>query len=166
FGNLGRNAFIGPDFKNFDFSLAKDTKLNERLNMQFRADIFNLFNHANFSNPTLPNFLVNLENNGTVTPVPGDPKCNPALNPTFAGCRAVGPGFLPTTATPDVAIGYPFLGGGGPREMRHLVRIGLDEGRPCRGARDIRTAGGISLQPVEPVHEAERIRHHDIGDGE
>jgi hypothetical protein len=123
FGNLGRNAFIGPDFKNFDFSLAKDMKLNERLNMQFRADVFNLFNHANFSNPTLPNFLVNLENNGTVAPVPGDPKCNPALNPSFAGCRAVGPGFLPTTATPDVAIGYPFLGGGGSRDIQLALRF-------------------------------------------
>jgi outer membrane receptor protein involved in Fe transport len=120
FGNLGRNAFVGPDFKNFDFSLAKDTKLNERLNMQFRADIFNLFNHPNFSNPTLPNFLVNLENNGTVASVPGDPKC---AAPPFAGCRAVGPGFLPTIATPDVAIGYPFLGGGGSRDIQLALKF-------------------------------------------
>src|SRR5579864_8852999 len=126
FGNLGRNAFVGPDFKNFDFSLAKDTKLNERLNMQFRADVFNLFNHPNFSNPTLPNFLVNLENNGTVAPVPGDPKCavTPAnISANFAGCRAVGPGFLPTIATPDVAIGYPFLGGGGSRDIQLALKF-------------------------------------------
>ena len=126
FGNLGRNAFVGPDFKNFDFSLAKDTKLNERLNMQFRADVFNLFNHPNFSNPTLPNFLVNLENNGTVAPVLNDPKC--AVTPTniaanFPGCRAVGPGFLPTIATPDVAIGYPFLGGGGSRDIQLALKF-------------------------------------------
>ncbi|HMC29387.1 MAG TPA: TonB-dependent receptor, partial [Candidatus Angelobacter sp.] len=126
FGNLRRNAFIGPDFKNFDFALAKDTKLNERLTMQFRADIYNLFNHANFSNPTLPNFLVNLENNGTVAPLPGDAKC--AITPAniaanFKGCRAVGPGFLPTTATPDVAIGYPFLGGGGSRDIQLAVKF-------------------------------------------
>ncbi|HEV7673708.1 MAG TPA: TonB-dependent receptor [Candidatus Angelobacter sp.] len=123
FGNLGRNAFVGPDFKNFDFSLAKDTKLNERLNMQFRADIFNFFNHPNFSNPTLPNFLVNLENNGTVTPVPNDPKCLPANGPNFVGCRAVGVGFLPTIATPDVAIGYPFLGGGGSRDIQLALKF-------------------------------------------
>jgi outer membrane receptor protein involved in Fe transport len=126
FGNLGRNAFVGPDFKNFDFSLAKDTRLNERLNMQFRADIFNLFNHANFSNPTLPNFLVNLENNGTVAPALNDPKC--AINAAniaakFPGCRAVGPGFLPTIATPDVAIGYPFLGGGGSRDIQLALKF-------------------------------------------
>jgi hypothetical protein len=123
FGNLRRNAFIGPDFKNFDFSLAKDTRLTERLKMQLRADVFNLFNHPNFSNPTLPNFLVNLENNGTVTPVPGDPKCALSNGPNFVGCRAVGPGFLPTTATPDVAIGYPFLGGGGSRDIQLAVKF-------------------------------------------
>ncbi len=122
FGNLRRNAFVGPDFRNFDFSLAKDTKLNDRLKMQLRADIFNLFNHANFSNPTLPNFLVNLETNGSVTPVAGDPKCAGAPSPT-SGCRAVGPGFLPTTATPDVAIGYPFLGGGGSRDIQLAVKF-------------------------------------------
>ncbi len=92
--------------------------------MQFRADVFNLFNHANFSNPTLPNFLVNLETNGTVATVQGDPKCDPTKNTAFpAGCRAVGPGFLPTTATPDVAIGYPFLGGGGSRDIQLALRF-------------------------------------------
>ncbi|MCU1254308.1 MAG: hypothetical protein JWM83_607, partial [Candidatus Angelobacter sp.] len=120
FGNLGRNAFVGPDFKNFDFSLAKDTKLNERLNMQFRADIFNFFNHPNFSNPTLPNFLVDLQTNGSVASVPGDPKCAAA---PFAGCRAFGQGLLPTNATPDVAIGYPFLGGGGSRDIQLAVKF-------------------------------------------
>jgi outer membrane receptor protein involved in Fe transport len=123
FGNLGRNAFVGPNFHNFDFSLAKDTKLGERVKMQFRVDFYNIFNHPNFSNPFLPNFLVNLENNGSVTPVAGDPKCAPANGPNFVGCRAVGVGFLPTTATPDVAIGYPFLGGGGSRNIQLGLRF-------------------------------------------
>jgi outer membrane receptor protein involved in Fe transport len=123
FGNLGRNAFVGPNFKNFDFGLAKDTKLNERLNMQFRVDVFNLFNHPNFSNPTLPNFLVDLETNGGVAPAPNDPKCDQTKNPSFAGCRAVGQGFLPTNATPDVAIGYPFLGGGGSRDIQLALKF-------------------------------------------
>ncbi|MBZ5532044.1 MAG: carboxypeptidase regulatory-like domain-containing protein [Acidobacteriia bacterium] len=123
FGNLGRNAFVGPDFKNFDFALAKDTKVGDKVNVQLRIDIFNIFNHPNFSNPTLPNFLVNLENNGSVAPAAGDPKCALANGPNFVGCRAVGPGFLPTTATPDVAIGYPFLGGGGPRDVQLAVKF-------------------------------------------
>lgn len=120
FGNLPRNAFVGPDFHNFDFALGKETKLGDRLNMQFRADFFNLFNHPNFSNPLLPNFSVNLETNGTVTPVAGDPKCKTA---PFTGCRAVGVGFLPTIATPDVGIGYPFLGGGGPRDIQLALKF-------------------------------------------
>jgi hypothetical protein len=90
--------------------------------MQLRVDFFNLFNHPNFSNPLLPNFLVDLEGNGGVAPVPGDAKCAVAPSPT-SGCRAVGQGFAATTATPDVAIGYPFLGGGGPRDIQLAVRF-------------------------------------------
>ncbi len=120
FGNLRRNAFVGPAFKNFDFSLVKNTKLSERANVQFRADVFNLFNHPNFSNPLLPNFIVDLETNDFVAPVPGDPKCAAA---PFTGCRAVGQGMLPINATPDVAIGNPFLGGGGSRNIQLGVRF-------------------------------------------
>jgi hypothetical protein len=53
FGNLGRNTITGPDFVNMDFSLLKDTRINERWTAQFRADIFDLFNHPNFGNPGL-----------------------------------------------------------------------------------------------------------------
>jgi hypothetical protein len=35
----------------------------------------------------------------------------------------VGPGFLPTIATPDVAIGYPFLGGGGSRDIQLALKF-------------------------------------------
>ena len=51
FGNLGRNTFLGPDWKNADLSIIKNTKVTERLNVQFRADTFDLFNHANFGQP-------------------------------------------------------------------------------------------------------------------
>jgi len=51
FGNLGRNAFIGPGFTDVDASIVKNTKLTERLNLQFRADAFDLFNHPNFAQP-------------------------------------------------------------------------------------------------------------------
>jgi hypothetical protein len=51
FGNLGRNAIIGPGFQNLDFSLIKTTKLTERVRAQFRADGFDVFNHPNFGQP-------------------------------------------------------------------------------------------------------------------
>jgi hypothetical protein len=53
FGNLGRNAIIGPGFSNVDFALAKNTKLTERMNLQVRADAFDALNHPNFNNPGL-----------------------------------------------------------------------------------------------------------------
>ncbi|HKE60329.1 MAG TPA: TonB-dependent receptor [Pyrinomonadaceae bacterium] len=51
FGNLGRNVVIGPEFSNTDFSVIKNTKLGEQVRMQFRAEFFDLFNHANFGQP-------------------------------------------------------------------------------------------------------------------
>jgi hypothetical protein len=50
-GNLSRNAFRGPAFKEVDLGLSKDTKVRERLTIQFRADAFNLFNRVNLFNP-------------------------------------------------------------------------------------------------------------------
>jgi len=51
FGNLGRNAYRGPFQQNWDFSLIKNFKFMERQNLRFTADFFNIWNHANFSNP-------------------------------------------------------------------------------------------------------------------
>jgi hypothetical protein len=52
FGNLGRNTFRGPRQQNWDFSLLKNFKLSERRSLRFTADFFNLWNHANFGNPS------------------------------------------------------------------------------------------------------------------
>ncbi len=55
FGNAGRNILDGPGYHNFNAALVKDTAINERLKLQFRAEAFNLFNHPNFNLPD--NFL-------------------------------------------------------------------------------------------------------------
>ena len=55
FGNAGRNILDGPGFQNVNASLVKNTALTERVNLQFRAEAFNLFNHPNFNLPD--NFL-------------------------------------------------------------------------------------------------------------
>lgn len=51
FGSLGRNVVIGPAFNNTDFSITKNTRLGDNLRLQFRAEFFDLFNHANFGQP-------------------------------------------------------------------------------------------------------------------
>jgi carboxypeptidase family protein len=50
-GSLGRNVVIGPTFNNVDLSIIKNTKVAERLHVQFRAEFFDVFNHANFGPP-------------------------------------------------------------------------------------------------------------------
>src|SRR5215472_9419940 len=56
YGNLGRNSFIGPGLATWDFSVFKNTRINERFNVQFRAELFNLLNRANFNTPNLITF--------------------------------------------------------------------------------------------------------------
>jgi hypothetical protein len=56
YGNLGRDTLIGPGLATWDFSAFKTTTLNERVALQFRAEIFNLLNHANFNTPNLITF--------------------------------------------------------------------------------------------------------------
>ena len=51
FGNLGRNTITGPNFKNVDFSVLKNTRITEAVRLQFRAEVFDIFNHANFGQP-------------------------------------------------------------------------------------------------------------------
>jgi hypothetical protein len=67
YGNLGRNTIIGPGIQNIDMALSKVFKPTERLNVTFRAEMFNIFNHANFG---LPN-TVALNSSGNPNPSAG-----------------------------------------------------------------------------------------------
>jgi hypothetical protein len=51
FGNLGRNAVAGPAFYNTDLSIVKTARLGAGAALQFRVDVFDLFNHPNFGPP-------------------------------------------------------------------------------------------------------------------
>jgi hypothetical protein len=69
-GNLGRNALIGPGLSNFDFSLSKNnyiTRFSETFNVQFRWELFNALNRANFAQPLQNNTIFEQSGN----PVPG-----------------------------------------------------------------------------------------------
>jgi len=50
FGNCGRNTIYGPNFRNVDFSVLKETKLGDT-RLEFRAEFFNIFNHPAFAQP-------------------------------------------------------------------------------------------------------------------
>jgi hypothetical protein len=105
FGSLGRNSLLGPNYRNWDFSLSKTTKFGERLSVLLRADFYKFLNHPNFANPFLPAFFADAGPNG-IDPATG---------------RSIG--FLPLTATSDIGLGNPILGGGGPRSIQFAVKI-------------------------------------------
>jgi hypothetical protein len=60
FGNSGRLSLRGPNFNDTDIAVTKDTKLREGVNLQFRAEFFNLFNHTNYGVPIMGNGTANL----------------------------------------------------------------------------------------------------------
>jgi hypothetical protein len=104
FGNEGRNSLIGPHFRQFDFSIFKNTAITERIKLELRFEAYNLFNHPNFANPYLPSFIADAAQNGV-------------------GGNGRSLGALRLTATGDVGIGYPFLGSGGPRGLQIAAKI-------------------------------------------
>jgi outer membrane receptor protein involved in Fe transport len=104
FGDLGRNSLKGPTFKQWDFAIYKNTQITERLGMQLRAEFFNILNHPNFSNPLLPAFIADAGQQGI-------------------GTNGVSNGFYNLTATGDVGIGNPFLGGGAPRGIQLAAKF-------------------------------------------
>jgi outer membrane receptor protein involved in Fe transport len=74
-GNAGRNILIGPGVSNLDFSLIKNTyirRISETFNAQFRAEIFNILNHANFAPPPFPNNTDIFDSAGTPNPSVGN----------------------------------------------------------------------------------------------
>lgn len=70
-GNAGRNILIGPGLVNVDLSLAKNTRIREAFNLQFRAEAFNIFNRANFQVPGLVTGTDIFDSSGAPNPFAG-----------------------------------------------------------------------------------------------
>ena len=98
YGTTGRNIFRDGGFRDWDFSVSKDWKFQERLTAQFRAEFFNVLNHPSFANP------YGGAGGGAVSH-------DPSLGAGF-GCGCV---------TPDVGGANPVLGVGGSR----AIQLGL-----------------------------------------
>lgn len=100
-GDAGRNILRGPGLAQWDLSLLKDTKITERVTLQFRWEIFNILNHANFSNPT-----------STIRTASLDQVTGAAIQ-----------GFGTIASTPDTAAFNPGTAQGGPRTMQFALKL-------------------------------------------
>ena len=90
---MSRNKFVGPNFKDVDLSVIKNIPIKERLSLQLRADMFNLFNRNNFAsgvgsvgiscteNLVAHNCLTSGSSFGHVTDTIGDFNGAPGLGP-------------------------------------------------------------------------------------
>jgi hypothetical protein len=99
FGNMGRNIFRGPHYRNWDFSVSKAFRVTERFSAQLRGEFFNILNHTNFGIPG--SLLVNAFNNDFSSP----------------GSFGQVPG------TPDVVAANPVIGSGGPRNIQLGLKL-------------------------------------------
>ncbi|MGB9072305.1 MAG: TonB-dependent receptor [Terriglobales bacterium] len=79
FGNMGRNIFRGPGFLNWDASIGKTWRLNERFKIQLRGEMFNVANHANFATGSVGNDLTTPNSLGRANATPDVQKANPVI---------------------------------------------------------------------------------------
>jgi hypothetical protein len=95
FGNLGRWALHGPSLVQFDLTLQKRFPVTERVSLEFRSEVYNVFNRANFANP--PARLNNALGVGPNQIQPGQPFTSAAAGGAF--------GIANSTVTKDVGLG-------------------------------------------------------------
>ncbi len=98
FGNSSRNSLTGPGLSQLDLTLGKKFPFGERKNVEFRAEIYNLLNHANFTNPG------NLRLQQIVPSGPGASGLQPgqAFTPATAGGNF---GALNSTVSNQIGLG-------------------------------------------------------------
>ena len=105
-GNSNRNQLTGPGLSQWDMSLFKSTKITERLSVELRWEVYNLFNHGNFH--YLPDNLFL----GTCTNVLSNGACDPTEH-----------AFGTIVKTSDVNAGNPVIAQGGPRNMNFSLKF-------------------------------------------
>src|SRR6185436_20758459 len=108
FGDLERNSIHGPNFKQTDFFFSKQFQTGGRSNVQFRVEVFNMFNTVNFSNPvgTLP------------LAIPANPGQANTVQPGQAYTSAAAGTFGTLTSTVGRTVGL-----GTPRQVQFALRF-------------------------------------------
>jgi Carboxypeptidase regulatory-like domain len=101
YGNAGRNILCGPGLLNADFSLLKTLALWERVKIQFRAEFFNLFNHANFEVPVNTQGPVGSGGAGDAVFIGRRANCDAAKDALGCGVLASDVGRIVRTVTPS-----------------------------------------------------------------
>jgi hypothetical protein len=101
YGTMGRNIFRDSGFKNVDFSVFKNFTFKERYGVQFRAEMFNVFNRPIFANPYGASSGSSGGQNDPSTPS----------------------GFGGTPGTPDVNAGNPIVGSGAARDIQLGLKL-------------------------------------------
>jgi hypothetical protein len=95
FGNLGRYALHGPGMQQVDFTLHKRFAIDDKRNIEFRAEFYNIFNKVNFANPpAVLNFALGTAANQLQ---PGQP-----YTPATSGAAF---GVFNSTVSRDVGLG-------------------------------------------------------------
>jgi hypothetical protein len=84
YGNFTRNSIFGPGLQDVDLSVFKNTHITERVNAQFRVEMFNLFNHLNLANPgptQLGNAYTDTDSFGQIGSTIGAGNYSPGIGP-------------------------------------------------------------------------------------
>jgi hypothetical protein len=133
-GNSGRDPLVNPNYSNIDFAIFKDTRINEKLTVQLRAEFFDIFNHPNFAlgpqtylmspsntvTPLNPNYS-QLSNPAAYVPptatTAGGVLCNPSQ--VINNTSTPGPCYPPTTSLLTTTPGDK----GGQRQIQFAVRF-------------------------------------------
>ncbi len=116
-GDVGRNALRAPGFFQWDLSGMKNFPITERVKLQFRADLFNILNHPNFTNPD--GGICTAVASPVTTPTPG---CAPAPTATDPNATAINPNFGRTGQTiADVSGGA--IGNGTARQIQLSLKV-------------------------------------------
>jgi len=110
-GNLGRNDLIAPGYAETDIGVTKNTRITERVTLTFKAEIFNVFNHPNFSVPGIFGVGPAIINAGT--------SCGPTT--TFGSAAATAGGCYNTTGAQISSL----VGSGGIPDVARQTQFSL-----------------------------------------